>query len=135
MFVGALNHSMLPQHTLGYNNLGSNLTLVGKWERAHEALKHALELAFEVDERGAQVPMILDSVGDLKMMRGELEDARSLLERAVKLATEHGNEWYADRPCARSGAAISRRTTSSAGSTCAAMRSWWPSASFWAEAA
>jgi len=80
---------------LGYNNLGINLTLVGKWERAHEALKHALELAFEVDERGAQVPMILDSVGDLKMMRGELEDARSLLERAVKLATEHGNEWYA----------------------------------------
>ena len=80
---------------LGYNNLGINLTLVGQWERAHEALKHALELAFEVDERGAQVPMILDSLGDLKMLRGDLEDARSLLERAVKLASEHGNAWYA----------------------------------------
>ena len=80
---------------LGYNNLGINLTLVGKWERAHEALKRALELAFEVDERGAQVPMILDSLGDLRRLRGELEEAQGLLERAVKLANENGNKWYA----------------------------------------
>ncbi|MBC7929162.1 MAG: tetratricopeptide repeat protein, partial [Rubrivivax sp.] len=80
---------------LGYNNLGINLTLVGKWERAHEALKRALELAFEVDERGAQVPMILDSLGDLRRLRGELDEAQSLLERAVKLANENGNKWYA----------------------------------------
>lgn len=84
-----------PNATLGYNNLGINLTLVGKWDRAQEALKRALELAFEVDERGAQVAMILDSLGDLRMLRGELDEARSLLERAVKLATENGNEWYA----------------------------------------
>jgi len=80
---------------LGYNNLGINLMLIGKWERAHEALKRALELAFEVDERGTQVPMVLDSLGELRMLRGEVEDARGLLERAVKLATENGNEWYA----------------------------------------
>ena len=80
---------------LGYNNLGINLTLVGQWERAHEALKHALELAFEVDERGGQVSMILDSLGDLKMLRGDLDDARALLERAVKIATENSNTWYA----------------------------------------
>ena len=79
---------------LGYNNLGINLTLVGKWERAQEALKHALELAFELDDHSGQA-MILDSLGDLRMLRGELEDARSLLERAVKLAIENGNEWYA----------------------------------------
>ncbi|MFN2510592.1 MAG: sigma 54-interacting transcriptional regulator [Pyrinomonadaceae bacterium] len=78
---------------LGYNNLGINLTLVGKWDRAQEALKHALELAFEVDDQSGQA-MILDSLGDLRMLRGELDDARSLLERAVKLATESGNEWY-----------------------------------------
>ena len=80
--------------TLGYNNLGINLTLVGKWERAQEALKHALELAFEMEHSG-QVAMVLDSLGDLRMLRGELDEARSLLERAVTLATEHGNEWYA----------------------------------------
>ena len=79
----------------GYNNLGINLTVVGRWERAHQALKHALELAFEVDERASQVPMILDSLGELRMLRGELEDAKGLLERAVKLANENGNEWYA----------------------------------------
>ncbi len=80
--------------TLGYNNLGVNLTLVGKWDRAEEALKRALELAFELDERGAHMAMILDSLGDLRMLHGELDAARSLLERAVKLATENGNEWY-----------------------------------------
>ncbi|MCA1594637.1 MAG: sigma 54-interacting transcriptional regulator, partial [Acidobacteria bacterium] len=95
----AINYYERTEHktnaALGYNNLGINLTLIGKWERAHEALKRALELAFEVDERGAQVPMILDSLGDLRMLRGELDDAQNLLERAVKLATENGNKWYA----------------------------------------
>jgi transcriptional regulator with GAF, ATPase, and Fis domain/Flp pilus assembly protein TadD len=95
----AINYYERAEHkanaALGYNNLGINLTLVGRWERAHEALKRALELAFEVDERGAQVPMILDSLGELRMLRGELEDAQGLLERAVKLANENGNKWYA----------------------------------------
>ncbi len=95
----AINYYERAEHksnaALGYNNLGINLTLVGRWERAHEALKRALELAFEIDERGAQVPMILDSLGELRMLRGELEDAQGLLERAVKLANENGNKWYA----------------------------------------
>ena len=94
----AINYYERAEHkanaAIGYNNLGINLTLVGRWERAHEALKRALELAFEVDERGSQVPMILDSLGELRMLRGELEDAQGLLERAVKLANENGNKWY-----------------------------------------
>jgi hydrogenase-4 transcriptional activator len=95
----AINYYERAEHkanaALGYNNLGINLSLIGRWERAHEALKRALELAFEVDERGAQVPMILDSLGELRMRRGELEDAQGLLERAVRLANENGNKWYA----------------------------------------
>jgi hydrogenase-4 transcriptional activator len=95
----AINYYERAEHkanaALGYNNLAINLTLVGRWERAHEALKRALELAFEVDESGVQVPMILDSLGELRMLRGELEDAQGLLERAVKLANETGNKWYA----------------------------------------
>ncbi len=79
----------------GYNNLGINLILIGQWDRAQEALHKALSLASEVDERGAKVPMILDSLGELHMLRGDLDEARDYLKRAVALATENGNRWYA----------------------------------------
>ena len=58
-------------------------------------LERALALASEVDERDAKVPMILDSLGELHMLRGDLDEAKSYLERAVVLATENGNKWYA----------------------------------------
>jgi hydrogenase-4 transcriptional activator len=79
----------------GYNNLGINLILIGQWDRAQEALERALSLATEVDERGAKVPMILDSLGELHMLRGDLDQAKDYLGRAVALATENGNKWYA----------------------------------------
>src|SRR5258705_27684 len=79
----------------GYNNLGINLILIGQWDRAQEALERALSLATEVDERGAKVPMILDSLGELHMLRGDLDQAKDYLRRAVALATENGNKWYA----------------------------------------
>ncbi|HLA10251.1 MAG TPA: sigma 54-interacting transcriptional regulator [Pyrinomonadaceae bacterium] len=81
----------------GYNNLGINLILIGQWGRAQEALERALLLASEVDERGDKVPMILDSLGELLMLRGELDEARDYLRRAVKLANENGNKWYASQ--------------------------------------
>src|SRR5215218_7921007 len=79
----------------GYNNLGINLILIGHWDRAQEALERAFSLATEVDERGAKVPMILDSLGELHMLRGDLDQAKDYLTRAVALATENGNKWYA----------------------------------------
>lgn len=79
----------------GYNNLGINLILIGHWVRAQEALERALSLASEVDERGSKIPMILDSLGELHMLRGELDEGKSYLQRAVTLATENGNKWYA----------------------------------------
>src|SRR5687768_8879797 len=79
----------------GYNNLGINLILIGQWDRAQEALERALSLATEVDERGDKVPMILDSLGELHMLRGDLDEAENYLRRAVALATENGNKWYA----------------------------------------
>ncbi len=78
----------------GYNNLGINLILIGQWDRAQEALERAFSLAKEVDERGAKVPMILDSLGELHMLRGDLDQAKDYLIRAVALATENGNKWY-----------------------------------------
>ncbi|HYG81469.1 MAG TPA: sigma 54-interacting transcriptional regulator, partial [Pyrinomonadaceae bacterium] len=79
---------------VGYNNLGINLTLVGEWGRAQEALKRSLELAFEVDRHNAQVPMILNSLGELRILMGDLEEAQNLLQRALTLAADHGNRWY-----------------------------------------
>jgi transcriptional regulator with GAF, ATPase, and Fis domain/Tfp pilus assembly protein PilF len=79
----------------GYNNLGINLILIGQWDRAQEALERAFALATEVDERGAKVPMILDSLGELHMLRGDLDQAKDYLIRAVALANENGNKWYA----------------------------------------
>ena len=78
----------------GYNNLGMNLVLVGQWDRAQEALERALFIASETGEPGAQVPMILDSLGELLMLRGDFEEARGYLDRAVALSAKNGNKWY-----------------------------------------
>jgi len=78
----------------GYNNLAANLIPIGQWDRGQEALERALSLATEVDENYARVPMILDSLGELRMLRGDLEEAKSYLDRAVTLANKNGNKWY-----------------------------------------
>jgi len=41
--------------------------------------QRALSLATEADERAEKVPMILDSLGELLMLRGELDEAREYL--------------------------------------------------------
>jgi len=56
-----------------YNNLGINLILMGQWARAQEALRVPF-LPQEADERAEKVPMILDSLGELLMLRGELDE-------------------------------------------------------------
>ena len=78
----------------GYNNLGINLILIGQWDRGQEALERALTLATEVDEKYSRIPMILDSLGELRMLRGDLEEAKSYLDRAVTLAHKNSNKWY-----------------------------------------
>ena len=78
----------------GYNNLGINLVLIGQWDRGQEALERALAVATEVDENYARIPMILDSLGELRMLRGDLEEAKGYLDRAVTLASQHNNKWY-----------------------------------------
>ncbi|HMF55194.1 MAG TPA: sigma 54-interacting transcriptional regulator, partial [Pyrinomonadaceae bacterium] len=68
-----------------------------------KALDHALALASEIDENSAQVPMVLDSLGELHMWRGNIEEARKFLERAVELALKYGNKWYAGQPMLKLG--------------------------------
>ncbi len=77
----------------GYNNLAINLISIGQWDRGQEALERALSLATEVNENYVQIPQILDSLGELRMLRGDLAEAKSYLDRAVTLASERGNEW------------------------------------------
>ena len=78
---------------IAYNNLGMNLMQLGDWTRAEAMMKRALEIAFEANH--AHVAGILDSIGELKLMRGELDEAQELLEQGVKFAYERKKEWYA----------------------------------------
>ena len=68
--------------TDGYNNLGINLILVGDWKRAQTALDKSLALASEVHHDSPKLSMPLDSLGELRLLRGDLT-AQSYLERAV----------------------------------------------------
>ncbi|MCW5962350.1 MAG: sigma 54-interacting transcriptional regulator [Pyrinomonadaceae bacterium] len=81
------------QSIAALNNLGINLMLLGDWRRAEEAITQALDMAIEVDH--AHVAGILDSLGEIKLLRGQLSDAQELLERGVKVAQERKKEWYA----------------------------------------
>jgi len=78
---------------IAYNNLGMNLMLLGDWNRAETMMKRALDLAVEMSH--VHVAGILDSLGELKLLRGELKESQSLLEQAVKFAEERKKEFYA----------------------------------------
>ncbi len=77
---------------IAYNNLGMNLMLLGDWTRAEMMMRRALEIAMEA--KHAHVAGILDSIGELKLLRGELDEAQELLEEGVKVAVERKMEWY-----------------------------------------
>ncbi|MBK9163535.1 MAG: sigma 54-interacting transcriptional regulator [Acidobacteria bacterium] len=77
---------------IAYNNLGIHLMHVGEWHRAEERIKRALDLAIESNH--AHIAGILDSLGEMKILRGDLNEARSLLTQAVAAAREHKREWY-----------------------------------------
>ena len=77
---------------IAYNNLGINLMLVGDWKKAEEMIRQALDLAEKTNH--VHIAGILDSLGELKILRGELPEAQKLLERAVALARDRKREWY-----------------------------------------
>lgn len=77
---------------IAYNNLGINLMLIGEWGKAEEIITRALTLAEEQEHSHAAG--ILDSLGELKILRGELADAEELLERAIKRAKGDNRAWY-----------------------------------------
>jgi hydrogenase-4 transcriptional activator len=78
----------------GYNNLGINLLLVGEWDRAQAALDRSLELCALSEGERSRLPMTLDSLGELCMLRGDLETAMSHLRQAVEISLRANNKWY-----------------------------------------
>jgi hydrogenase-4 transcriptional activator len=78
---------------IAYNNLGMNLMLLGDWSRAEAMMKRALDLAVKANH--VHVAGILDSLGELKLLRGELKESENLLEQAVIFAEERKKEFYA----------------------------------------
>ncbi len=80
------------QSIAAYNNLGINLMLLGEWEKAESVIKMALNLAYQVNH--VHVAGILDSLGELNLLRYELEDAEKLLEEGIKFAEERKKTWY-----------------------------------------
>ena len=77
---------------MAYNNLGINLMQVGDWARAEEMIRRALELADETDH--AHTAGILDSLGELYVLRGELDKAKDYLVQAIETARKKKREWY-----------------------------------------
>lgn len=80
------------QTIAAYNNLGINLMLLGDWLRAEEMIQVALEIAIEVDH--PHIAGILDSLGELKLLRNDLDEAEELLKQGIKIADERDKRWY-----------------------------------------
>ena len=80
------------QATAALNNLGLHLVMIGDWTKAENAYRRALEFATAANH--VHVAGILDSLGELKILRGELTEAQELLEQSVELAEERKKEWY-----------------------------------------
>ncbi|MEQ1762600.1 MAG: sigma 54-interacting transcriptional regulator [Pyrinomonadaceae bacterium] len=77
---------------IAYNNLGINLMLTGDWAKAERMIRRALDLATKSSH--AHRAGILDSLGELMILRGDLDEASKLLEEAVSIAKEKKREWY-----------------------------------------
>ncbi len=78
---------------IAYNNLGMNLMLIGEWTRAEQMMQSALKIAREANH--VHIAGILDSIGELKMLRGDLDEAERLLNESIRFAEERKREWYA----------------------------------------
>ncbi|NNE65007.1 MAG: sigma 54-interacting transcriptional regulator [Pyrinomonadaceae bacterium] len=81
------------QTVAAYNNLGMNLMILGNWARAEEMIQHALTIAQEVDH--AHIAGILDSLGELNLLRGNIKEAKEYVTEGIKTAKERKKDWYA----------------------------------------
>jgi hydrogenase-4 transcriptional activator len=79
-FREARNSSYL---AFNYNNLASKLISLGQWERAEKMAKQAVELLTGT-ARVAQLGAGLDTLAQLYLLRGKLDEANRLLQESLK---------------------------------------------------
>ena len=77
---------------LAYNNLGCNLMLIGEWDKGEQMINRSLEIALKEDH--AHVAGIYDSLGELNILRGDLDKAQKFLEDGVAFAKKSKHQWY-----------------------------------------
>jgi Transcriptional regulator containing GAF, AAA-type ATPase, and DNA binding domains len=77
---------------IAYNNLGINLVLIGEWQKAEDVINRSLDLATK--QNHVHIAGIMDSLGELKILREQFDDAEKLLDGAVQIAGERKREWY-----------------------------------------
>lgn len=77
---------------IAYNNLGLHLMLIGDWNRGEKMIERALEIALKEDH--VHLAGIYDSLGELYILRGELDEAEGYLHRAVDFAERRNHQWY-----------------------------------------
>ncbi|MGI8467850.1 MAG: sigma 54-interacting transcriptional regulator [Pyrinomonadaceae bacterium] len=83
------------QATIAYHNLGINLMLVGSWSQAEKAYRRSLELAIEL--RHKYLPAILNSIGELILLRGDYTESEKIFKEAITLAERDVRENYRAR--------------------------------------
>ena len=77
---------------IAYNNLGLHLVLIGEWPKGQKMIERALEIG--LGEGTVHVAGIYESLGELKLLKGELDEAETLLDKAVAFAVENKHSWY-----------------------------------------
>jgi hydrogenase-4 transcriptional activator len=77
---------------IAYNNLGINLMLIGDWQRAEQIIRRALDIGEK--HENAHTSGVLDSLGELQLLRGETDEAEKLFIRSIELAKKLQRGWY-----------------------------------------
>ncbi|HEX3101743.1 MAG TPA: sigma 54-interacting transcriptional regulator, partial [Pyrinomonadaceae bacterium] len=77
---------------IAYNNLGIHLVLIGEWEKGEDMIRRALAIGLKEDH--VHVAGIYDSLGELNILRGNLDEAEEFLDKAVAFAKARKHQWY-----------------------------------------
>ena len=77
---------------IAYNNLGIHLLQIGEWEKAEDMIRRALAIALKGDH--VHVAGIHDSLGELNILRGNLDEAEQYLDQAFDFAQRRKHQWY-----------------------------------------